>query len=422
MNDTPTDATTEPGPAPASGPGSAPRPEAGRRLTRSRDDRVLGGVAAGVARYFAIDPVIVRAGFVVGTVLAGVGVLAYVAGWLLIPDDDSAATGRGANVRQLAGYVVLGIGLAMLLGAGDFWFDGQMVWALGLIAIGTAVLWLRGRDTRAVTDTPVAAPPAAGPPPRPPAAFSPTEGATAPPRPSAPSPYDPTAPSAVWDVPTPPRPPAPPGVPAKPRRPPSLLGPLTLCVLLLLGGVAAAVSAAGADVNAGVLLGLALAVLGTALVVGAWWGRARWLVAPGIALALVATLFGVLDVPLSSGIGERDYRPTTVGLVEDDYELGIGSLELDLRALDFSGRSETVRASVGIGELKVWVPDDVRVVIDEHVGIGELVAFGEHDDGGVDVDTRLVRRGVEGGGTLRLDLDGGFGSVKVLDADDGGPS
>ncbi|MGH8982785.1 MAG: LiaF domain-containing protein, partial [Acidimicrobiia bacterium] len=127
-----------------------------------------------------------------------------------------------------------------------------------------------------------------------------------------------------------------------------------------------------------------------------------------------------LDLPLAGGIGERDYRPATFAVVDDHYELGIGSLELDLRQLEFAGRNEKVRASVGIGELKVWVPDDVRVIVDAGVSVGELVTFGEQE-GGTGVDDRVLRAGAEGGGTLRLELEGGIGSVKVLDADDGGP-
>ena len=45
-----------------------------KRLTRSRDDRFIGGVAAGVARHLNIDPVIVRIGFVLSIIFGGIGV------------------------------------------------------------------------------------------------------------------------------------------------------------------------------------------------------------------------------------------------------------------------------------------------------------------------------------------------------------
>jgi phage shock protein PspC (stress-responsive transcriptional regulator) len=419
VNETPTDSSPttptgegEPGPAsPAPGPGSTTA--APRRLTRSRDDRVLGGVASGIARYFDIDPIIVRVGFVVAAVLAGVGVLAYVAGWLLIPEDDAPpSSGRRPDLRQLAGCVLLGIGLLVALGRFGFWVDEQVVWALGLIVVGAAVLWLRGRDTRGTGD---AAPSSSRPPnapvlPAPPAApqFA-TTAPAAPARYGAP-PIVPGTPSAPWARPQP-RP-----APPRPRRPRSVLGILTICLVLIGGGIALALDSADVvDLSAAGVLGGAVALMGGALVVGAWWGRARWLVAPAVVLTLVAASFSALDVPLGGGIGERDYQPRTFAAVDHEYELGIGSLELDLRRVDFSGHTKTVKASVGIGELKVWVPDGVRVVLEEHLAVGELDNFSETDpDGGADLDRHVVRPGREGGGRLRLELRGGIGSIKVF--------
>jgi hypothetical protein len=201
-----------------------------------------------------------------------------------------------------------------------------------------------------------------------------------------------------------------------------MLGVLALLVVLVGAGLAIALDASGAvDVPAGVVLAGALVVIGLALVVGAWRGRARWLVIPGVALALFAAATSALDLPLAGGIGERDYRPTSFAAVDDHYELGIGSLEIDLRGLDFRNRIERVRASVGIGELKVWVPDGVRVVVDGEVSVGELATFGDQE-AGTDVDERVVRPGTEGGGTLRLELRDGIGSIQVFDADHGGPT
>ncbi len=50
---------------------------------------MVGGVAAGLADYFDVDPTIVRVGFVALALLGGLAVPLYVAGWLLIPDEDS---------------------------------------------------------------------------------------------------------------------------------------------------------------------------------------------------------------------------------------------------------------------------------------------------------------------------------------------
>ena len=58
-------------------------------LRRSCDDRMLGGVAGGLARYFGVDAVIVRIAFVVLTFVGGAGIPLYLAGLLLIPEEGS---------------------------------------------------------------------------------------------------------------------------------------------------------------------------------------------------------------------------------------------------------------------------------------------------------------------------------------------
>jgi phage shock protein PspC (stress-responsive transcriptional regulator) len=58
-------------------------------LSRPVDDRMLGGVAAGIARYLNVDVTVVRIIFAVLTVIGGAGVPLYLAGWLLIPEDGS---------------------------------------------------------------------------------------------------------------------------------------------------------------------------------------------------------------------------------------------------------------------------------------------------------------------------------------------
>lgn len=56
-----------------------------RRLFRNGNDKILGGVCSGVANYFDIDPVIVRLIFAVLFFTAGVGLLAYILAWIIIP-------------------------------------------------------------------------------------------------------------------------------------------------------------------------------------------------------------------------------------------------------------------------------------------------------------------------------------------------
>ena len=64
-----------------------------RRLTRSRTEGKVAGVCAGIANYFDVDVVLVRAAWVVFSIVPGAvigGVLAYIAAWLVIPEDTGA--------------------------------------------------------------------------------------------------------------------------------------------------------------------------------------------------------------------------------------------------------------------------------------------------------------------------------------------
>ena len=57
------------------------------RLTRS-DDKMIGGVCAGLAEYLDIDPTIVRIVWVLMVLFAGFGILLYVILWLIMPKQQ----------------------------------------------------------------------------------------------------------------------------------------------------------------------------------------------------------------------------------------------------------------------------------------------------------------------------------------------
>ncbi|MCA9976691.1 MAG: PspC domain-containing protein [Anaerolineales bacterium] len=63
-----------------------------KRLTRSNSDKMVGGVAAGLADYLNIDPVIVRLIFVLLTLKSGVGPMLYLILWLLMPEAEDELT------------------------------------------------------------------------------------------------------------------------------------------------------------------------------------------------------------------------------------------------------------------------------------------------------------------------------------------
>src|SRR4029079_6453777 len=118
-----------------------------RLLQRSRSDRMVAGVAGGLARYFDIHPAVFRVGFVVLTLLGGAGILIYAAAALVMPDegkDDSIETAALRDRRHRPWTL---IGLGFLAGAGAILLSRVTLslnggsWFLFLIA-GAVILWI----------------------------------------------------------------------------------------------------------------------------------------------------------------------------------------------------------------------------------------------------------------------------------------
>jgi phage shock protein C len=75
----------------------------GKRLVRSRNDRMIAGVAGGLAATLNIDPLLVRIVLLALAFLNGFGLMLYVALWLLVPNEDSAAVDAREQVRENVG-------------------------------------------------------------------------------------------------------------------------------------------------------------------------------------------------------------------------------------------------------------------------------------------------------------------------------
>ena len=80
-------------------PPPSPSDTTKRRLTRSSDDKMIGGVAGGLARHLDVDPALVRLAFVLLAVFGGSGLLLYALAWMLIPSDLHDAASQGNRVE-----------------------------------------------------------------------------------------------------------------------------------------------------------------------------------------------------------------------------------------------------------------------------------------------------------------------------------
>ena len=415
-------------------------------LTRSNDDVVISGLCGGLGRHFGIDPLVFRIAFVVMALAGGTGILLYLVGWALVPDDKGETFGARwlpgkDRSHKLIAAGLAGVGVLLLI---DQLTDGHgddIPLGLVLVGLGAAVLWSR-RGDRALSPPPGPGSPTGPPtvPTRPPAPVEddveshPPADADA--EPAEPVPTDPTrtdlttpppAGSSAWteaaarpplSPPPPPvyaatpppvysgKTPKPPRVP-KPPKPRSALVAVTLSLLAILAGV---VALAGVDLVTGLALGLLL--VAGAMIVGAWRGRARGLIPVAIVLSSVLFVASLLDVPFEGGAGERRYVPASVAEVRSPYRLVAGELRLDLRNVDLSARTVPVVASVATGNIVVTVPRDVAVELHGQVGAGDMVAFDRSWEG-IGLDERVVRTGREGAGRLVLDLHVGLGQLEV---------
>ena len=85
----------------------AREPTGPRRLARLPDEGKLGGVCAGIAAYFTIDPTVVRLAWVILSVIPGAiigGIIAYAVAWFLLPvgSTDTPRSGTATHLKRSA--------------------------------------------------------------------------------------------------------------------------------------------------------------------------------------------------------------------------------------------------------------------------------------------------------------------------------
>ena len=60
-----------------------------KRLTKSKTEKKIFGVCGGIAKYFDIDPTIIRLIWVGSVIMFGIGALGYVVAALILPEDEN---------------------------------------------------------------------------------------------------------------------------------------------------------------------------------------------------------------------------------------------------------------------------------------------------------------------------------------------
>ena len=135
---------------------------------------LLGGVAGGIAEYFDVDPVLIRIAFVVLVFQNGIGAIAYILLWIIVPKSaveiavagsgeaavsvpasglsESELEARKSRRAMIAGYGCIAIGTLFLVDNLLPSFDVWDLWPLILIGVGAAILWRTTNDAHTTTE------------------------------------------------------------------------------------------------------------------------------------------------------------------------------------------------------------------------------------------------------------------------------
>jgi phage shock protein PspC (stress-responsive transcriptional regulator) len=385
----PADGSTS-GPVTTEMPLPEPAAPARRPLRRSASDKVIAGVAGGLAEDFGVSSLAVRTLFGLAFVviawqvwtLLGIAIVAYALLWIFVPREDIGVSPAGRLTRRFP-RIGPAIGVLVLLGGAAAiaaQLDAWLVWPVLLIGLG---LLLYRHDAGRV------APRSAGP--------------------STPSAAPPAA-LTTATVELPPEPLAP-----RPPRERSPLGWLGLGIALFVVGIAAILQNLGAfDLRLVRFPAVVLLILGFTMLIGAFAGRARWLVLPAIVVVPFLLLASVVTVPLEGGWGNLYERPLSSAAVHGSYQRVAGDIYLDLTQLIGTQAALVVSATTGFGSVNVTVPFDAHVIVTERAGAGVVHAGRAMSDTGFEASlstTMEPRRG--DGATITLDLETGIGDVWV---------
>ncbi len=396
-------------------------PSSASTLRRSADHKIFAGVCGGLGEHFGINAWWFRWAFIILAFFGFAGFALYVLAWLLIPRSDGSESVAGgwfedldmSDAGTLFGVILIGIA-ALIVATSVFHISGAIVIAVALGVVG--FLLYRG-DLRPPVNVSITR----------------DDDDQGPGGPSGPAPDVPDAPEAD-DLDTTPAAPAagvaasvatkPPKAPKvkKPRPPKSMLGRLTMAVTLIaLSSMAIVELAEIAHFQPYEYAAVALGAVAVGLLVGAWVGRAYWLIFVGLLIAPVLFFSALLPKVADWSVGDPGYVPTSIHEVPDSYDLGIGQLTVDLTGLTAEELTElaVIDAEVGLGQLVVRLPAEVGATVDAEVGVGAITGGPAFDStvlntfeySGVGVD-RVFTIGSPPH-DLRLNLEVGMGEISI---------
>ena len=402
-------------------------------VMRASSGRWFAGVSAGIARWLGVDALVVRAAFILFSIFFGMGLALYLVLWLLMPDERGEIHLERALKHGDGGSIVLlVVTVISVLGGGPWWgndLHGLRVGGLVLLAIGTWWFVTRTDTGRELTGWPWkgsgSGPTApgghdAGRVMDPGSTPRQDDGAYEPGSPSAPAGASTgnAAANAGAAMSAGPGQPVAPPLPRAPRpRTPSIgfaVGLLVLGAAVVAGAVVSGLARTQAWPANPVALGLAtgLGILGLGILAAGIAGRRAGGLAFFAVVGIMATLFASaapqgLTQPWQAG--QRNYAVTSL-TPAPDLQLGLGEMRVDLTGADWKATpgTDTVTATVGMGQINLVVPKDVHVVVNAKARAGALVATGT-TEGDVNVNS-----GNDGGPPVRVGSNGGISVAQTV--------
>lgn len=187
---------------------------------------------------------------------------------------------------------------------------------------------------------------------------------------------------------------------------------VTGIVLVILGTVWLLDAADLVSVRLTMVVPIALAVVGLALIVGSFRGQHPGLVTLGVFLTIATLLISFVPAGFRGGIGDREITVTQESQLEERYDLALGKLTLDLSGLEMT-ESATIAMSVGAGEIQVRMPPDIPFRVEASVGAGEVLVLDEASEGLLPTHNYTSPGFDTAPVTLTLNVNVGAGKVEV---------
>lgn len=383
-------------------------------VRRPRDNAVVAGVCAGLARRWNVDPNLLRIAVVVLSLLSGLGAIAYGVAVALLPRDGEAEapvrrvlpfTRAWSTPALVASVIGAGVGTFAILGG----FSSGMIFPI-ITIVGIWLLVARKRQAtgqaRTVEPTPFE---------RAADAWQgrlvehqrqlgalPAPAAPVAPQPAVPSSYQ-MGVAPATDL-----------VPVRRRRGRARLWWLALGLAAAGNTAVALTMAPGAPSAALAHLGVTVLSLGITLLVTVRGGRPR-LMGTLTVLAMLATVGVLASAPVF-----RNYGPpvsetraiTSTSQLSTGVRSVAGTLNYDLSALAVT-RDETVPLRLGAGDVTLKLPKDVRTQVTWKINAGDADVLGEKQDGLNLTGTKQTDAGGAGSPLLHIVINMGAGSLKV---------